>query len=196
MAQVATLEAIVKVYRRKEFLALPEGMIYAKGKPWYFDGLQIKFDTSHNGNDWWSLDPSWIASEKGDDAFVRLDEMLEKGSSYPMQDAISRDGLNDESDLFLVFEVEDLRKLGGMIDAAIVAAEGVVLNDPLIENRQYSACAHCGESIRLVRTLTGPVIRNGRREVWIHIISGFSKCVTSPDGIESYPSGPVAKPVP
>jgi hypothetical protein len=109
----------VKIYRRNEFLALPEGTFYAKGKPWYFGELSIKHDTSSQLSDWWSLDPCWIAANDSGEAVDRLDEMLEKGASYPMQDAISRDGLWDEDDLFLVFEKDDLLKLREMIDKAI-----------------------------------------------------------------------------
>lgn len=114
----------MRIYRRAEFLKLPEGTIYAKGKPWHFGRFRVKFDTSESGNDWWSLDPCWVAAIRGDDAFDRLDEMLEKGASYPMQDAIDRDGLYDEDALFLVFEPADLLTLRGMIDGAIIAGGG------------------------------------------------------------------------
>lgn len=112
----------MRIYRRREFLALPEGTIYAKGKPWYFKNLNIKADTTASGIDWWSLDPCWVDSVRGDDAFDRLDEMLEKGVSYPMMDAYSRDGLGEDDALFLVFEVPDLLRLRGMIDKAIEVA--------------------------------------------------------------------------
>jgi hypothetical protein len=108
----------MRIYRRKEFLQLPEGTFYAKGKPWYFGPLEIKHDTTDYG-DWWSLDPCWIAANNSGEAVDRLDQMLDKGSSFPMEDAISRDGLHEEDALFLVFEKDDLRGLRDMIDKAI-----------------------------------------------------------------------------
>lgn len=106
----------MKIYKREEFLKLPEGTIYAKGKPWYFGGLGIKHDTTDYG-DWWYLDPCWIDSEK--EPWDLLDDMLENGSSQPMETAIGRDGLHDAEALFLVFESADLLKLREMIDKAI-----------------------------------------------------------------------------
>jgi hypothetical protein len=108
----------MRIYRRKEFLELPEGTIYAKGEPWCFGPLEIKHDTTDYG-DWWSLDPCWIEANDSSEAVDRLDQMLEHGASYPMQDAISRDGLHEADALFLVFEKDDLMRLRGMIDKAM-----------------------------------------------------------------------------
>jgi hypothetical protein len=109
----------MRIYRRKEFLRLPEGTVYAKGKPWYFGALSIKHDTTDYG-DWWSLDPCWISANDSSEAVDRLEAMLEEGASHPMEDSIGRDGLIQEEDaLFLVFEKDDLLKLREMIDKAI-----------------------------------------------------------------------------
>lgn len=107
----------MKIYRRKEFLDLPEGTIYAKGKRWYFDGLRIKGESYPN--DWRYLDPMWIDAQDSGEAFERLEEMLETGASYPMEEATSRDGLFDGEDIFLVAERADLEKLRAMIDTAL-----------------------------------------------------------------------------
>lgn len=104
--------------RRDAFLKLPEGTIYAKGKPWCFGGLCIKFETTGT-NDWWSLDPCWVESRDSEEADDRMDAMLENGASYPMQESIDRDGLQDQGDLFLVFERDDLLKLQGFIAGAL-----------------------------------------------------------------------------
>lgn len=56
------------------------------------------------------------------------------------------------------------------------------------------ACINCGRPIRHVRDLVGPVIRNGRFEVWTHIDSGWAPCNMLPDGTEAEPNGPYAKP--
>jgi hypothetical protein len=112
----------MRVYKREEFLKLPEGTIYAKGKEWFFNGLEVKFDTTDYG-DWWSLDPCWIDADKEPQLWDRLDEMLDKGASYPMETAISRDGLSEEDAIFLVFEKDDLLKLQGYISKALELAQ-------------------------------------------------------------------------
>lgn len=112
----------MRILRRKEFLALPAGTIYAKGKEWYFNGLEIKHETTGiKGDDWWSLDPAWIEGT-GDGPggwFDTLEKMLETGASHPMDDSISRDGYFESDALFLIFEKGDLLTLREFIDRAI-----------------------------------------------------------------------------
>lgn len=45
-------------------------------------------------------------------------------------------------------------------------------------------CANCGCSIHIARTLTGPAIRNGRYDVWVHVDSGFNPCWMRVNGTE------------
>lgn len=110
----------MRVYNRAEFLKLPAGTIFAKSKQWYFNGLAIKDETA--GDDWWELNPAWIDGEGSHVWFDRLAEMLVKGTSYPMDDSIGRDGMYDADAIFLIFEKADLEKLRGYIDAAISVA--------------------------------------------------------------------------
>lgn len=46
----------MRILRRQEFLLLPVGTLYARGKPWAFDNLQIKGETicflCSNGTTW------------------------------------------------------------------------------------------------------------------------------------------------
>lgn len=109
----------MKILNRADFLKIPAGTIYAKGKPWYFGGLTVKHETTTMG-DWWSLDPCWIESHDLTEAVDRLEAMRDQGASYPMQDAIGRDGLDEADALFLVFEMDDLVKLRKCIDRAMV----------------------------------------------------------------------------
>lgn len=104
----------MRIRRRAEFLALPTGTIYAKGKPWCFDGLSVKSDTW--GNDWLTLSPMWV-----DDS--DLEAMLESGASSPMQEIYERDGCFDEDEIFLVMERADLERLRAMVDAALAVTE-------------------------------------------------------------------------
>ena len=110
----------MRIYRRDEFLKLPAGTIYAKGKPCYFDGFNVKFDTLNN--DWVHLNPMWIEAQDSGEAFDRFDEMLEHGASYPMQESAGRDGCYDKDEIFLVPERADLLKLKELIEAALSVA--------------------------------------------------------------------------
>lgn len=109
----------MRVYTRQEFLKLPEGTVYCKGQPWAFGGINIKGETiaASDGRliDWYYLDPEWIDAHDSGEAGARLDEMLSTGASYPMQDAIGRDGCFDENEVFLVYEDADIQKLVGWL---------------------------------------------------------------------------------
>jgi hypothetical protein len=114
----------MKVYKRYEFLNLPAGTIFAKGKEWYFDQLQVKGDTlpaDEDGymGDFYSMEFAWVECRESMEGINRLYDMLEKGSSYPMNDSESRDGMFDPDDLFLVFEKDDLLILKTYIEEAI-----------------------------------------------------------------------------
>lgn len=111
----------MKVVDRKTFLQLPAGTAYAKGKEWYFGGLEFKHENA-GSNDWWSLEPTWIESEGSHESFDLLEKMLKDGASVQMIDSITRDGLYDDDAIFLIFEKNDLLRLRDMIDAAIAVS--------------------------------------------------------------------------
>ena len=111
----------MRIFRRKQFLSLPAGTIYAKGKRWYFSDFSVKADTLDN--DWVQLSPMWIESRDDDDQFTKLEAMLEVGASYPMAESYGRDGFFDDDDLFLVPDRADLEQLRGIIDAALAVAK-------------------------------------------------------------------------
>jgi hypothetical protein len=109
----------MRVLNREDFLAMPAATIFAKGKPWNFGELCQKGDTLE-GVDFIYLDLCTVESHDSGDWSMRLDDMLEKGRSYPFDDeGFGRDGRFDEDDLFLVFEKPDLLKLRNLIDGAI-----------------------------------------------------------------------------
>ena len=113
----------MRVHNRQDFMKLPAGAAFAKGKPWFFDGLQFKGDTIQNDRgeniDWYVLDLTWVDGQNSGECFTRLDEMLDEGKSYPVQNSICRDGCFDDEDLFLVFERDDLELLKTQVDAAL-----------------------------------------------------------------------------
>lgn len=110
----------MKIYKRAEFLKLPPGTIYAKGKPQYFGNLSVKGETL--GNDWITLDLVWFEAANDAEIDERFDAMLEKGASYPMESAYGRDGCFDEEEAFLVWQRGDLQTLRQYIDNAMETA--------------------------------------------------------------------------
>ena len=110
----------MRIYNRKDFLALPPGTMYAKGEPWAFNCLSIKADNL--GNDWVCLNIPWVDARSSEEAVERLEDMLHNGSSYPLDEDYGRDGTFDDREVFFVFELDDLVKLKGWIDNAIVTA--------------------------------------------------------------------------
>lgn len=116
----------MKVVNRTEFLKLPPGTFYAKGKPWYFDGVTVKNANAYNGDDWWALHFCWPDTETGDcgECIDVMEKSLADGSSFPMQTAVDRDGLHDAEQLFLVFEKAELLQLRLLIDEALLVGGG------------------------------------------------------------------------
>jgi hypothetical protein len=115
----------MRLLTRTEFLQLPAGVIYFKGKEWYFEGLAVKEESVEHSfpdssGDWFYVDPAWIEAHDSGEAFERLDAM-KAGASYPMQETMCRDGLFERDDIFLVPERDDLLKLREWIDRAITA---------------------------------------------------------------------------
>jgi hypothetical protein len=49
-------------------------------------------------------------------------------------------------------------------------------------------CPDCGRELRHRRTLTGPLFKNGRCEVWTHVDTGYSPCNVDANGMEIMPS--------
>ena len=109
----------MRIYTRADFLKLPPGTAYCKGKRWHFTGLGFKGESLDN--DWYETDPAWVDGYDSGECFGRLEEMLATGASYPMDDSECRDGLFEPDDLFLVLEKDDLRQLRKWVDTAIHA---------------------------------------------------------------------------
>lgn len=116
----------MRVYSRAEFLKLPEGTLFAKGKPWYWESLHVKGETWAHWNDFLLRDLQWIESPSSIDASHAMDRMLENGTSAPMETAYGRDGCFDDKDLFLVYEPADLDALSEIIAEAKEAAKVLV----------------------------------------------------------------------
>lgn len=97
----------MKIVDRETFLSLPSGTVYAKiPKRWIVQDLCVKYDSL--SNDWYYMSFDWVDAHDSGQAGQRMDEM-EQGASYPVQKSITRDGLYDDTDQFLIYEEADIR---------------------------------------------------------------------------------------
>lgn len=103
-------------------MKLPEGIFYAKGEKWYFGDIMMKGETVSNEGrniDWYQSSFNWVDGNDTGECIYRLEEMKNNGASYPMQDNICRDGMFEDTEIFLVYEKSDLEKLKEYIQRAI-----------------------------------------------------------------------------
>ncbi len=115
----------MKIYSRTEFMKLPEGVLFSKGKPWYWDGLHVKGDTiliDGRAIDFGERGLLSIEANDSGELIGRYEAMRADGASFPMEDAYGRDGCFDDEDLFLVWESDDLHEMARIIHAALTAA--------------------------------------------------------------------------
>lgn len=108
----------MKIYTRKAFLQLPPGAIFCKGQKWFFQELCVKGETNIY-NDFYFQNLQWIAGDSSEICFAQLDDMFENGTSYPMEDTQIRDGCFNENDIFLVYEIDDLKQIIHIMQNAI-----------------------------------------------------------------------------
>jgi hypothetical protein len=99
----------MRIYSRRDFLSLPEGVIFCKGTQWCFDNLSIK--GSSWDSDFMYVDLCNIEAHDSGQWSDRLEDSLVNGTSYSINKHTSRDGMFDEEAIFLVFEKEDLEFL-------------------------------------------------------------------------------------
>jgi hypothetical protein len=107
----------MRIYNKKDFLKLPDGTFFAKGIQWSMDGFCIKGNSLEN--DFYYLNLVNIDFFNSKELSDRYEEMLSHGSSYPINQNEGRDGMFDDEDIFLVFEIEDLEKIKELIDKFI-----------------------------------------------------------------------------
>lgn len=114
----------MKIVIAKEFRAMPAGTVFHHYEPHISGTMGIKGET-FSGNDFWeqSLDGvCCLRAHNTDEMCSRLDEMKEKGASYPVDlNCEGRDGLFDDAQLFLVWERADVEALIARLGAALKA---------------------------------------------------------------------------
>ena len=120
----------MKYVDRKTFLGLPAGVFYARvdlrpNAVGIYDNLEVKGETLPSGRDFWSTAIVGLATPD-DDIRCTTEILLEQeramrtsGASFPMNDTIVRYGLYDEDQIFMIFELDDLRRLRDLVDAAL-----------------------------------------------------------------------------
>ena len=119
----------MKILKLHDFLGMPEGTLFAQGTRWDFDNIEIKCESivlSGKTVGYWANIPAGIISDDMEDMDKRMTEMLDKGASYPMDNACTKCIGFTGDELFLVFERDDLIRLRGWIDAAIGLTEGLL----------------------------------------------------------------------
>jgi len=99
----------MRLYRRKNFLKLPSGIIFSCGYPFIFKGFSVKGESFKN--DYESIQLEWVEGDDDVEQFNKLSKMLYEESSYEMENDFVREGDFNEEIVFLVFEPKDLKKI-------------------------------------------------------------------------------------
>jgi len=107
----------MRILRRKEFLALPPGVVFCAGDQWSFGSLEVKSDTL-SANDFVSLDLNSVDASDSGELFELMDSMLQTGASFPINKDFGRDGGFKDDEIYLVYEPEDLQFLIELFTAA------------------------------------------------------------------------------
>lgn len=109
----------MRIYNRTDFMKLPAGTIYCKGKPWLWGQISIKGETTAH-NDFLEMDLATFDNDSSEDWMNKQEDMLRNGASYPLtDDYYGRDGCFDNDDIFLVYETGDLQTLKVVIESAL-----------------------------------------------------------------------------
>lgn len=114
----------MRLYKRSEFLKLPEGIIYSSGPrhaDYLFPAIFIKLKSLPLINYFFKQNITWIDGINTIDTNEKLEKMLENNLSYPIEKKGHQDGMfsSEDEEFFLVFEPDDLRYLIGKFGEAI-----------------------------------------------------------------------------
>lgn len=99
----------MRIVDRNTFISLPCPTVYVKIlQRWVIDDtLCIK--VGNMANDWVYQSFYSPVSDDPSDGLAHCDEMIDNGTSYPIdQEATSRDGCYDDTEMFLVYEKDDI----------------------------------------------------------------------------------------
>ena len=107
----------MRILNRDEFLKMPEGTLFSKGQPIYFNGLFVKGESMPN--DFIYRDLIDWENTGSEDMVSRFYEMVDGKKSFPINEDYGRDGCFNKDDLFLIYEAEDLANLVATILTAM-----------------------------------------------------------------------------
>lgn len=107
----------MKILNKKEFLKLPQGIFFCKGVRWCFYDLWVKGESTQT--DFYSHHLCAIDAFDGGEMADRHEDMLENGTSYPINRSEMRDGCFDDDDIFLIYEKEDLKMIKELMERAM-----------------------------------------------------------------------------
>jgi len=104
----------MKILDRKQFLALPSGVLYSKFQYCRIDGLYMKYETKGDV-DWvyqTLIDTPLSFKDDYSDVYEIYEKSHKEGKSFEMDyENTARDGLYEEEQLFAVYEKDDVMKL-------------------------------------------------------------------------------------
>jgi hypothetical protein len=102
----------MRIVNRAEFLLMPEGTLFSKYAPCWFDDLCIKDETNPWNDFWYANLCDAIACDDSVEFSRLLFDAQETGADVPMDFAsVVRDGLFDADQLFAVWSANDVKAL-------------------------------------------------------------------------------------
>jgi hypothetical protein len=99
----------MKIVKRKEFLALPEGVVYSKYQPCIIDGVYMKGET--RGNNWIYQDLiDSVDIGKGEERYYVVENSRE-GKPFKMDYyCMDGDGMYEEDQEFMIYDHMDVKR--------------------------------------------------------------------------------------
>lgn len=105
----------MRIVNRAEFITMPEGTLFSKYEPCFFEHIQIKGESIifENGDDYMYQDIVDATDHDGTaDMFEKYDRAEKEGASIGMDfNCQGRDGCFDKDQLFAVWEKRDVKAL-------------------------------------------------------------------------------------
>ena len=99
----------MKIVNLKTFLEFPDGTLFSRYEPHYFDRLSIKTESIKDLDDFNYQDLIGNLEDEGSDDFANKCELAEKGESIKLDfNCEERDGLYKLDQLFAIYEKDDV----------------------------------------------------------------------------------------
>jgi hypothetical protein len=110
----------MKIVSKQEFLKLPPGTIFSDYQPQCLSGFKVKAESSIGISDFIYSDLTGNPQNTGSEDFGDKCEAMEQGESVPIDvEFYGREGFYDDNMLYAVYERDDLKKIIGVLEAAL-----------------------------------------------------------------------------